>query len=87
VIFQNLVTNDTNNPENTLPSMPKITIPVAGIQQQLSQLDSNKASGPDNILPYILKNCANEISPTLQVIFTQSLDTGILPSDWLIANV
>ena len=50
-------------------------------------LDTNKASGPDNIHPYILKNCANEISPILQVIFTQSLDTGILPSDWLMANV
>jgi len=35
--------NDTNNPENTLPSMPKITISVAGIQQQLSLLDTNKS--------------------------------------------
>jgi len=33
--------NDTNNPENTLPSMPKITTSVAGIQQQLSLLDTN----------------------------------------------
>jgi len=79
--------NDTNNPENTLPSMPKITISVAGIQQQLSLLDTNKASGPDIISSYILKNCVNEISPTLKVIFTQSLDTGVLPSDWLIAIV
>jgi len=79
--------NDTNNPENTLPSMPRITISVAGIQQQLSPLDTNKASGPDNTSPYILKNCANKISSTLQVIFIQSLDTDVLPSNWLIANV
>jgi len=38
----------------------------------LSLLDTNKTSGPDNIHPYILKNCANEIAPILQVIFTQS---------------
>ena len=49
--------------------------------------DGSSICGPDNIHPYILKNCANEISPILQVIFTQSLDTGILPSDWLMANV
>ena len=79
--------NGCNNPVNALPTMPSITFSVAGIQHQLSLLDTNKASGPDNIHPYILKNCANEISPILQVIFTQSLDTGIQPSDWLMANV
>ena len=67
--------------------MPVITFSTAGIQHQLSLLDTNKARGPDNISPYILKNCANEVSSVLQVIFTQSLDTGMLPSDWLLANV
>ena len=57
------------------------------MQHQLSLIDTNKASGPDNVHPYILKNCANEIASILQVIFTQSLDTGILLSDWLMANV
>ena len=70
--------------------MPDITFSsVTGIQHQLSVLDINKASGPDNVSPFILKHCSNEISPILQVIFTQSLDTGhgVLPSDWLKANV
>ena len=43
--------------------------------------------GPDRISPYILKHCAAEISPILQVIFTQSLNTGKLPSDWQKANI
>jgi len=77
----------SENPPSTLSAMASITFSVAGIQQQLSLLDSNKASGPDNIHSYILKNCANEISPILQIIFTQSLNTGRLPSDWLVANV
>ena len=38
-------------------------------------------------MPYILKHCANEIAPILQVIFTQSLSTGSLLNDWLSANI
>ena len=76
--------SDTNNPESTVPIMSRISISTAGIQHQLLLYE---AGGPDNISPYILKNCANEISPVLLVIFTQSLDTGVLPSDWLLANV
>ena len=54
---------------------------ITGIQHQLSLLDTNKASGPNNIHSYIYKNCAYEIAPILQVIFSQSFDIGILPSD------
>ena len=70
-----------------ISGMPDIAFSVDGIQRQLSKLDANKAKGPDNISPYILKHCANEISSVLQVIFTQSLNTGTLPSDWLQANI
>ena len=41
----------------------------------------------DNIPSRILKLCAAEVSPFLQFIFTQSLNEGILPSDWLKANI
>jgi len=50
--------------------MPNLTILQHGIQNLLSMLDVQKASGPDLISPYILKHCANEIAPILQVIFT-----------------
>ena len=50
-------------------------------------LQVNKVSGPDRIPPYILKNCAEEISPVLKVIFTKSFTTGTLPKDWLTANI
>ena len=70
-----------------IPCIPDLTFTVSGIQHLLSTLNSNKASGPDNISPYILKHCAEEISPVLQIIFSQSLDSGVLPTDWLTANV
>jgi len=67
--------------------MPYLIISQHGIQNLLSTLDVQKASGPDLISPYILKHCTNEIAPILQVIFTQSLPTSSLPYDWLLANI
>ena len=67
--------------------MPAISITSNGIKNLLCNLDPNKAMGPDKISPYILKYCAAEISPILQIIFTQSLNTRELPSDWLKANI
>ena len=48
-----------------VPNMPDISISQAGIYQLLTSLDEHKASGPDRISPYILKHCADEITPTL----------------------
>ena len=53
----------------------------------IMQSPRNKASGLNHIPPYILENCAKEISSVLKVIFTESFTTGNLPSDWLTANV
>ena len=70
-----------------LLSMSRIMFSTCRIQSLLNDLDTNKACGPDQISPYILKDLADEISPILQIIFTQSLDTGALPNDWLSANI
>ena len=69
------------------PAMPETSFTTAGIFQLLHNLNINKSSGPDQISAIVLKNCGLEISPILQVIFTQSMSTGILPNDWLLANI
>ena len=69
-----------------ISSIPNVTITVSGIQHLLSTLNTNKACGPNHISPYILKHCTEEIS-VLQIIFSQYLDSGVLPTDWLVANV
>jgi len=48
---------------------------------------ATKASGPDHVPSSVLKHCAHEIAPILEVIFKQSLNSGNLPKDWLIANI
>ena len=46
-----------------------------------------KSQGPDKILPRILKETYQYIKQPLEKIFRKSLDEGILPEDWKIANV
>ena len=59
--------------EVTIPNISPIIFTQSGIQHLLSTLDVSKASGPDRVSPYTLKHCAEELSPVLQIIFTQSL--------------
>ena len=41
----------------------------------------------DNIQSRILKECADTIAPALSCIFSRSVQTGQLPSDWSTANI
>jgi hypothetical protein len=68
-------------------AMEKITIRVEGVLKLLKNLNTSKAAGPDEITARILKETAEEAAPILASLFQQSLDTGILPDDWLLANV
>ena len=91
--FQSVFTlEDTSNipkldDNSFVTPMPAISFSTSGIQTLLHNLDPNKAQGPDKIAPFVLKNCAAEIAPILEIIFKQSLNSGVLPSDWLTANV
>ena len=46
-----------------------------------------KPAKSDNIPTWILKEYASHIATVLQVIYTQSYQTCILPKDWLTANI
>ena len=69
------------------PSAPEINITCAGVLKLLQKLNPNKAAGPDNIRPKILKELAAEIAPILTIIFRRSLETREVPPDWRSANV
>ena len=75
--------------EDPIPSMPEINFSVEGIQKLLSDLVTSKANGPDGVPSFVLKHCTDEIScvAILKVIFTRSLSTGVLSSNWQKANV
>ena len=71
----------------SFPDMPGISFNTEGIYKLLNELNINKSPGPDKIPTRVLKCCATEIAPLLQIIFTQSMASGILPNDWLSANI
>ena len=64
-----------------------LKITTKGAEKQLSTLIISKASGPDQIPNIFLKQTAKESASVLAALFTQSLQTGNLPDDWLSANV
>ena len=69
------------------PDMPDISFNTKGIYKLLNELNINKSPGLNKIPTRVLKCCATEIAPLLQIIFTQSMTSGILPNDWLSANI
>ena len=70
-------------PENLkckYPNMPDLLTDTNGILKLLANLKTDKASGPDDIKPIVLKELRNEVSSVVRVIFEKSLETDQLPS-------
>ena len=53
----------------------------------LSNLDVSKSSGPDDIPARLLKECREQIIPSICKLFNLSLNTGCVPSEWKSAHV
>ena len=70
-----------------IPSMPDIHVTTSGVEKLLENLQAHKAAGPDDIPARVLKEFASSVAPILQKIYQKSLNTGILPKDWLSAKV
>ena len=85
--FQSVYTREdtssiTDKGRSPNPSMTNITVTCNGIFKLLKNLKSSKATGPDSIPAFILKEAAQELAPILTLIFQRSLDTGIVPEEW-----
>ena len=63
-------------------SIPSLSIDAYGVLSQLRQLNPNKAHGPDELSPQLLKLVAEELAPMLTIIFQQSYDLSSTPKDW-----
>ena len=72
-------------PPSTYPNIGTLIFSVEGIQEKLDKLQPKKSCSPDDIPSWLLKECADEITPILQIIFT--LNTHTLPQDWLTPNI
>ena len=62
-------------------------ISVCTTFKALESVKANKATGPDNIPAWVLRNYANVLAPPLTAIFNNSLREGVLPMECKMANV
>ena len=69
------------------PSINNIKVDISGVEKLLKNLETKKASGPDQLSNIVLKECFNELAPIISHIFQLSLDNGTLPEDWRNANI
>ena len=57
------------------------------IEKLLKNVNTNKAGGPDRIPGIVLKRYSNVLAEALSIIFKVIYNTGIVPSEWKLANV
>ncbi|NEQ69831.1 MAG: hypothetical protein F6K21_30935 [Symploca sp. SIO2D2] len=53
----------------------------------LDSMNKNSSPGPDGVHPHVLDKIKKDIVAPLTDIFNKTLETGIVPSDWKIANI
>ena len=85
--FISVFTDDTNTSIPDLgpsqyPCMEDITVSCKGVVRLLKNLKPYKAAGPDDIPLMLLKEAADEIVPTITLLFQASLKKGNNPSTW-----
>ena len=68
-------------------TLETVSITIEEIRYLLSNISSDKATGPDEISGRLLKECSNEIAPSLTALFNKSLALGKVPREWKEANV
>ena len=68
-----------------LPDQYVITVMTTMVD--LQHIKTGKATGPDNIPAWVLKDQAYTLASPLTAIFNSSLREGVLPQEWKMANV
>lgn len=67
--------------------IPELQISEEKVRTKLIKLKANKAAGPDDLNPRILKELAPIISHPLAQLMQNSLRQGIVPNDWREAHI
>ena len=70
-----------------VPLPAEFTIEAASIQRALQNVKYRKATGPDNIPPWMVTNYAHLLAPPVTAIFNSSLREGKLHDLWKTATI
>lgn len=82
-------------PDRTPPQLPSMTnqrlntlvIRADEVKYHLLKTEVNKAFGPDNVSPHILKKCADQLATPLATLFQNCLQQQKWPAIWKQARV
>ena len=68
-------------------SVTEVHFDLESIKKKIMKLKCSSSSGPDNISSRFLQNHVDSLVSPLSIIFSKSLESGIVPQDWRDANV
>ena len=57
------------------------------VKKQFQNLKTDKSLGQDGNDPRVLEECGSSLSKHLEIIYQESVDSGILPTDFKRANI
>ena len=81
------IVNQQSISETTNTIFNDIILSEGTVRSVLSNLDNNKAHGPDEIPARLLTETAYQIALSLCLLFNKSLKSGIVPREWNIPNI
>lgn len=64
-----------------------IIVTKQAVKEKLNNLKPNKAQGPDNLPPRVLKELSSELAAPLCYLFNKSIQSGMLPLEWKTGEV
>ena len=85
--FSQMPSMDEKFDDANSTSLTDIRISSDQVMKKLDRLRSDKASGPDDLSPRVLKEVKEEICEPLTIILQRSINEGKVPDDWRQANV
>ena len=90
--FQSVFTSESRfeqdeNEQANPHILTNICITRKEVEEEMKKLDKGKANGPDEISNWVLRECADELSIPLHIIFRESIRQGKLPNIWKKANI
>jgi hypothetical protein len=90
--FQSIFSSNRNLPLPEItthedPNLSNLTLTEHDVLNELKKLNPSKAPGPDALPTKVLKDCAQELSPSITQLFNDSLSHSKVPNAWKTANV
>ena len=73
--------------QSNIPPLPDIVVNADGVQKLPRNLKPDKTAGPEIISPRVLRELALVICKLLVLIFKNSIDTGVITTQWKSALV